>query len=60
MFTVIDMDTHRRMGLEEMEKLCGMLGLQHVPIEEKEKDTLCALMLQGIFFAATDVFSVCV
>ena len=58
MFTVIDMDTHRRMGLEEMEKLCGMLGLQHVPIEEK--DTLCALMLQGIFFAAPDVFSVCV
>ena len=34
-FTIIDMDTHRRVGLEEMEKLCGKLGLQHVPIEEK-------------------------
>lgn len=33
-FTLIDMDVHRRLGLAEMLRFCDEAGLNHVPIEE--------------------------
>ncbi len=33
-FTLIDMDIHRRLGLKDMLKFCEASGLSHVPIEE--------------------------
>lgn len=33
-FTLIDMDVHRRLGLAEMLQFCDAAGLSHVPIEE--------------------------
>ena len=33
-FTLIDMDIHRRLGLKNMLKFCEASGLSHVPIEE--------------------------
>ncbi|MCD8012135.1 MAG: RNA ligase (ATP) [Lachnospiraceae bacterium] len=33
-FTVIDLQTHRRLSLEKMTELCTVLGLHQVPVEE--------------------------
>lgn len=37
-FTMIDLDTHRRLSLQKMKELCELLQLNMVPIEE-EKDS---------------------
>ena len=33
-FTMIDLDTHRRLSLEKMQELCSLLNLEMVPVEE--------------------------
>lgn len=33
-FTVIDLNSHRRLGMEETARLCEMLGITMVPVEE--------------------------
>ena len=33
-FTMIDLDTHRRLSLEKMQDLCKLLKLEMVPVEE--------------------------